>query len=54
MCLVLVSAVIVSKEDSLSFIVFTTALLIHYQNPVNRKSCPSYFGNKKTKTASSK
>lgn len=51
MCLVLVAAAITSKGDSLSFIVFLRVLLLHYQYPVDRKSCLSYFTYEKTKMA---
>lgn len=50
-CLVLVAAIIMSKGGSLSFLVFTRALLLNYQDPVNRKSRPSYFNNEKINIA---
>lgn len=51
LCLVVVTVVIMSKGDSLSFIVLTRVLLPHYQYPVNRKCCQSYFTDEKTNTA---
>lgn len=51
MCLVVVAVVIMSKGDSLPFIVLTRVLLLHYQYPVNRKRCQSYFTDEKTSTA---